>query len=453
MKTLNLLFGLSLIACIGLIECKNHKESDSTKVDPVFTEIVLKVGSHQVTRYEFEKQYKIFQSMYRQQHHTTPDSNAIRSWIDEFKDKQYFLADAYAKGYDKDKFVVNRTESMVRFIISQPKGLLDQELLAGLQNDNFTVQDKQKALRAKEEDEKKILTQHNNEIIKSSSRKINGANLYNLANIIKPYKDLHHFDKENFRSVLNANLLSYQINGNDKTINVSAFMDYYNALPAKYPIEGVETIRYYLDGMVIDDYDYQEAEKLGITKKLQFLLDKKNYVNSLISNRYEKFELTYDTVITAKELQTLYAKQKGKYVVPEKVVASVYYFDNRRDAFNTLVAFSRKNDTTPVQPLNFTSEQKHITITANTAIPDTIKNALYNLSIGKPSRPITLSKGYAVAIKEKEAGKRLKTVQELTPLFTQQIRNLRLNIRRKQILMSLKNKYKLQDHINYSKYL
>ena len=453
MKTLKLFFGLTLISCTVLIECTNHKERNEVKVDPVFTEIVLKVGNHQVTRYEFEKQYKIFQSIYSQQHHTTPDSNALRSWIEDFKDKQYLLADAYAKGYDKDKFVITRTESMVRFMISQPKGLLDHQLVAGLQNDNFTVQDKQKALRAKEEEEKKILIRHNDEIIKSSGRKINGANLYNLVNILKAYKDLHHFDKENFKSVLNADLISYEISGAKKSIDVSAFMDYYNALPAKYPIESVETIRYYLDGIIVDDYDYQEAEKLGITKKPQFLLDRKNYINSLISSRYEKAELIYDTVVTAEEYQNKYAKQKEKYIVPEKVVASVYYFDNRRDAFNTLVALSRKNHNAPIQVSNFTLEQKHITVTANTAIADTIKNALYYLSIGKPSRPITLNKGYAIAIKEKEAGKRLKTVQELTALLTQQIRSMRLDVKRKQILMGLKNKFQLQDHIDYPKYL
>lgn len=454
MKTLNILLGLSLIGCTGLIECNNQNKNSITRVDPVYTDIVLKIGNHQVTRYEFEKHYKFFQSMYRQQYHTAPDRNAIRSWIDDFKDKQYFLADAYAKGYDKDKFVVNRTESMVRFMISQPKGLLDQELISNLQNDNFTVQDKQKALRDKDENEKKILINHNDEIIKSSRRKIDGANLYNLANVSKPYKDLHHFDKEDFKAILNADLLTYDVNGKEKLVNVSAFMDYYNSLPAKHPIEGVETIRYYLDGMVIDEYDYQEAKSLGVTEKPQFLLDKKNYINSLISGRYEKAEFLYDTVVTARDFQTLYAKQKEKYVVPATMVASLYYFNSRKDAFNTLVALSRKTNTTLVpQPADAYLVSKHITITANTAIPDTIKNALYNASVGQASRPIELNNGYAIAIKESQSGQRLKTQKELEPWFAKQIRNERLKVKSKQILTVLKNKFKLQDYINYKKYL
>jgi len=453
MKHSNLLVGIAMMACVSLIECKSSSQSNVVKVDPVFEEVVLKIGNHEVTRYEFEKNYKIFQSMYRQQHRTTPDSIATKSWISEFIDKQYLLADAYAKGYDKDKFVVERTQSMTRLMISQPKGLLYQELVSKLGNDNFTIQDKQKAQKTKLEEEQKILMQHNEEVMKASEQKINGIILYKLANDLKQYNDVHHFNKDEFKTMLNDILISYQFNGDKRNVTVAQFMDYYNMLPAKYPIENAETIRYYLEGMVVDDYDYQEAEKLGITKKPEFILNKRNYANSLISNRYEKVELNYDTIITPNEFKTLYNKEKKKYIVPVKLVASLYYYTNRKDAFNALVAFSRRNNTPSIPPVTAKFADKHTIITVNTAIADTIKNALYSLRIGQVSRPIPVDNGYAVAIKESESGQRLKLQKELEPLFTQQIRNERLRLRKEQVIMSLKKKYKLQDHINYKNYL
>ena len=443
---------LGIICCIGFSRCKNASTNKLTITDPVYSTVVLQVGDLKLTQYEFEKNYNIFKSVYRQQHQNVPDSGAVKNWINEYIDNQYLLADAYAKGYDKDSFVVKRTESMARFMVSQPKGLLDQELVSGTKNDNFTSQNKQEALNVKLAEEKKLLNKHNNDILREAKVKINRVNLYSFANMLKPYKDLHIFQKSNFRPIVNTTLLLYKYDGENKLITVGNFMDYYNLLPARYPIESAETIRYYLEGMVIDDYDYKEAKDLGITEKPQFLLDKKNYANSLISKRYADKQLKYDTVIAVDELQALYNKQKNKYTAPAVMTASIYYFDIRKDAFNVLVGLSRKDKGIQFQPANVQDFKKHIKVTSNTNIADTIKNALYNLKIDQVSRPITLSSGYAIAIKETATGQRYKTLSEVKPVLTQQILNERLNLKQKQVVAQLKKIFRLNNHINYNKY-
>lgn len=75
-----ILFG-SLISC-------NHSDNHSDK-------IVLKIGSLEITKYEFEKNRNRFEKA-----NPNADKQKLKKWIDEYIDETYILADSYEKRYD-----------------------------------------------------------------------------------------------------------------------------------------------------------------------------------------------------------------------------------------------------------------------------------------------------------------------------------------------------------------
>lgn len=79
-----------LIIVIYQFGCTSNRGKDE-----VSDEIVLKVGSVEITKYEFEKNKKQFE-----QSNTQIGSKALKTWLNGFIERAYILADAYKKRYD-----------------------------------------------------------------------------------------------------------------------------------------------------------------------------------------------------------------------------------------------------------------------------------------------------------------------------------------------------------------
>jgi hypothetical protein len=94
-------------------------------------EVVLTVGEVRITGYELEKNYNRFKDAFRQRHGRLPGKEETTTWIGEFIDRAWFLADAFEKGYFNDAEVDRAVESMAHLIIGQPGGLLEQKLVEG----------------------------------------------------------------------------------------------------------------------------------------------------------------------------------------------------------------------------------------------------------------------------------------------------------------------------------
>lgn len=455
MKPVSKLLCFAAMCCLLFTHCKDEKQSAATETNSLYTINVLTVGKQKLTQYEFEKNFKAFQGIYRQQHHTSPDSTAIRTWINDFVDQQYFLADAYAKGYNSHRLVKDRTESMARFIVSQPNGLLEQQIVGVNVNSNLTglSQNDTTVIRGADDKRKQIIASHNLKILKASQLKVNGLVLFKLSDMLKQYKDMHTFDKSRFGIMAKEMLMTYKIGDASKSITVNQFMDYYNLLPIRRPVGSYQTIRYYLESMVIDDYDYEEAEKSGITQQPQYLLDKHNYANSLIYKQYELHELAQDTTVKEEELQKLYFKQKPMYKVPAQIVASLYYFDNRIDAFNALLMIRKNIANTNYIPEKVKKISRHLTVTRTTPLADNLKNVLYSLQNGQLSRPVDLGNSDVIVIREASSGQRLKDFAEVRHLLVQQVRSERLAVKKQLVASRLKKLYPLKDNINYKTYL
>ena len=93
------------------------------------TKPVIRVGQVSVSAYEVKKNRALFTSAYRRTHGHDPGEDDLRRWTDSFVDRTYFLADAYAKGYDTLERVNREVRAMEHLIVSEPLGLLEKRVL------------------------------------------------------------------------------------------------------------------------------------------------------------------------------------------------------------------------------------------------------------------------------------------------------------------------------------
>jgi len=122
-KAALLLAGLALLG-----SCKTNTKTSAPQAEPIDTKIVLSVGKVNITAYEFEKNLKTFKQTFLQKNGHEPQAADIQSWENDFINRAYFLADAYDKGYDKDRHIDSMVESVGHFIIAQNNGLLEKKM-------------------------------------------------------------------------------------------------------------------------------------------------------------------------------------------------------------------------------------------------------------------------------------------------------------------------------------
>ena len=130
MKT-NLL--ILLCCCLVLIgNCDNQRKKTIDDLTDLIEDVsdapAFKVGDVTITKYELDKNLRIFKDNYQNEHNKEASSEDVDQWKQEFLDRAYILAEAYSRGYGDRKDIREQTEKMGRFIVTQPNGLLTEKL-------------------------------------------------------------------------------------------------------------------------------------------------------------------------------------------------------------------------------------------------------------------------------------------------------------------------------------
>lgn len=298
---------------------------------------------------------------------------------------------------------------------------------------------------------KKTTDLFNHKVFDKAQPVLNSKAITAFSNKLSNYRygPNHTFLQKDFRDILSEVMLTYiSPSGRATIVTVNNFMDYYNMLFLKGNITNVKDVYATLNNIYFSDYAYDEGVKKGVTKQPKFILDRNNYKNNVIYTIYAEKELSSKDMITQNEIISRYSIMKPTQA--QKVVASVYYFNNRNEAMRK--KFNILSDTMTFKGL--IKADKNLMLTYKSKmLPDTLKRVIFDLNIkSNPARMIELNNQYIVLIKEKEIGTRTRSLAEVKDLVIAEVRNSRLLKNKEKKLAELKIKYKpkidLTDRFN-----
>jgi hypothetical protein len=376
----------------------------------VNTQIALTVGSRQFSVFELQKNYKIFKQRFLQNNQREPGEADVKTWINEFVERAYVLEDANEKGYYNRNDVKNIVEGMAMIMLSQPTGILEQKLTANVAPQNLA--------------EKNSAEKEKAAIVNEYYAKINKAAVFNpdksvilwLQNVLNTYKKKNAIRKEDIAAGSDKKLASYHTpDGSTKTISIEDFVNYYNNLPFRRHLNDTAVIISYLHQIPTDIYIRKDAEEMGLLEDPEFRLNKINFTNNVVYQKYMEEQLGADRGVTENDIMNVYTSVKQRMTHPTNIVYSLYTFSNRPNAHKAFSLLRMRSVDTTVN-LNSLSQKRHIKFNKNqNQLPDTLKKMIYHGASGQPLPPIETNGYFTILMLESATGSELFTANEIRP--------------------------------------
>lgn len=436
-----------------LLGCSDNKPTDfrDTTNEPVLT-----IGKVKLSKYEFLKNFNNFQGDFIRANGHAPAENEVKEWETKFINRTYLLADAYDKGYDKDPHIDSMVEGAARFMVSQPNGLLEQALTGvdiskanqPLNNDPLMAEKLSKR--------QEMLNNYYEKVTAQAKISVNDTvvnNFYN--NIINyNYAPNHTFQKHDFGNMLPTIVMTYT-SPHNKHVNITVgdFIEFYNTLFIKQAIKDPNVIVNYLISIPKSIYAYNEAEKRGITKQSKFLLDRNNFKNQLIYNKYSTDNLENKQIIGDAELRKEYDRIKNTLMLATDAVASFYYFTDKGSAALAMMRLKQPSLPDDIKLSGIVDIKKHVKVNYKSgALPDTLLKTLFSMRKGDVSRPMYAGGSTVLIKKEEESGNRTLSLSEVRGLIMQKIKSDRLAKNTINKAAALKDQYSIENNITPSLY-
>ena len=247
-------------------------------------------------------------------------------------------------------------------------------------------------------------------------------------------------------------IANYQINGLLKTIYVSDFLDY--LYYDYYPVAGfdkVEDIYTWVNKIIADDYHYQKAYKLGVTKSKAFILSSRYFLNKFTLNAY--IDNLYKNIKSdSSEIINYYKTNKSKFFETKKCFGIILTFkdyksyeDNYYNIGSLLLKGDYKSikDTSKIKGLlKFDANvilERGLNTFSEKFIENTIKSPANTFANGIELE----NKNYVTFFKIKEEGKTVKNIEQVRAEIQYEIENSKKNVLNNQRLKLLRNKYKM----------
>ncbi len=425
-----------VFAAFMLANCSgNQNDEKFTNSASIDTTTVLKVGDIKISAYAYQKSFDQFKVSYQQTTGRKPEGRDMENWKNDFIDRIFFLADAYKKGYDKDREINDRIKALGKMYLAQ----------FGF-NDLYIANPKKTFIQSKEEAERvkvKVADARVKANIRLNNTAINA--FYNQLN--KAQLDQHHnFSKDNFKSMLYDTLFTYTTPKKQlRVVTVSGFLDHYNSLTIKYDVFTRADVVNNLTSMADIDYAFNEAINRGLNKDLKYIADIELYKDKLIYDKYAYDVLAAGSVNEA-EIKNVYNDIKTTLIKTTSAVASVFYLNNPKSAF----AFSAMLRINPqvADTIKFNGLEKayrHVVLSdTSKLLPGNVSKMVLNMTDKEVSRPVKEEQLYVVIKRETGKTTAVKTLDEARLEVIKLLSTQRTQINKPLILSNLKQTYPIE---------
>lgn len=430
MKPYILTLFIFICAVLSLNSCKDKSPLETETIQTssanspasknVDTTVVLKIGNERFTVFELEKNFKLFKQRFMQNQRRGPVEADIKAWITEFVERAYVLADAREKGYYKRPDIQQIVESTSMLMLSQPHGIFEQKMLESATPGvpGMKISEREKKMAA--------IANYNLKINKSAAVITDKAAIDLLWTTIYKNKKVNEVKKEEVANILNTKLATYRMpNGKPGDITVKRFTDYYNGLPLRRYLEDTSGINMYVHQIAENEYIKKDAQKMGLFNDPEFRLNKKNFTDNTVYQKYMEEQLGKSRGVTESDVINVYTSVKKTITHPTDITYSIFTFSTGPTAYKALgLLHMRPNDTTV--NLNSLSQKRHIKFDrSRSQLPDTLKKMILRVAPGQTSPPIETDGYYTVLMVESATGSEPFTANEIRPYLVARAREQR----------------------------
>ena len=285
-----------------------------------------------------------------------------------------------------------------------------------------------------------------NEIFEKTKIKINNQ----IENKLLNETNKQNISNDNIK-FMNEPLMEYYLNNEKIIFTVNDYYDYRINDQFLGIINNKQSLTNALQDYVIEKYLFLEAEKLRITQQKNYLLDRKNYLNTLLKMHYENEEFYKPIKVTDSELIKYYTQNSAQYVESKISYVSVFIFKNLSTASESWGYIKSKiakgdfrgfTDTTKLKGL--ISYKPNIKIDrSNTDYPTEIINSFLNRPEKTVTEPLVYGDKSIIFYKVKEDGKSIEPFYIIKEYLKEQVMMNKYQQNRQIRLNELKDKYKI----------
>ncbi len=250
-------------------------------------------------------------------------------------------------------------------------------------------------------------------------------------------------------SLLSDTILNYTRNNQQEILLVSDFIDYCKHNPLIPIITSSAAMEETLKGFVLEQYIYLECVNLGITDSKEFLLDRKNYKNSLILETYIRDNF-FTEEIPLKELQEYYNSNKKNFTTCKECSACILTFKNINSALPHMFHLDQiatqggvKNQSDTLL-MNLKSYQPNVTIDyTNKEYPPEIIEQLFTSGLNKRIGPLKMNNKAVVLVKTEETGQEVMPFEVAQEAIKKQLGISKMEKLKANKLQRLKKQYSI----------
>ena len=312
-------------------------------------------------------------------------------------------------------------------IAPQDKNNLQQELRFGIE---------------KEIDDKKT-----EEIVRKCNPVLNNENINTVIEFISEGSNLSDFED-------NPELIHYYLNDTLRTLDFKTFLEYYTYLPVKPAIRDKKTLTDFINQFFYDDYLRDEAQKLSLYNTEKFLLDRKNFQNNVIYEKYLENNVIKKIKMDSAEVTAYYEKNKQQFIQPGIIIFDMYVFEKeieaRKNAYkiSSFINSQQKehaHDPSIIKGLIDFMPNYKINLETDTLFSKEFINRLLNSKVSFLSpQPVRLNNRYVLLNKIEGSGVSIKALKDVRDQIESEIKDEKIKMRTRELLKILGRKYKIE---------
>lgn len=307
----------SLLGCaILVLPVYSQAAPSASKVDltPVIT-----IDDYSVSRYLFEKAYHQFVGPLGRPAAQKAEQELDR-WFRLYLAQQLVKADLVRENYLNKPEVIDLTERMTRYMLTQPHGPL-YRVLAG----SGDVSSFRRERRAR--------------ILRESQFSAPSDPLEHLWNAIAPAFERGTLPAEADVAGIGSEIIAtYTRDGQTRRITALDFVQDFRQGIARPGPRDAKMLEQQVEDIVVAEYDLAEAKRLQIDRTPQFLQDQRNFALNQALALYEQEVLYKQISISRDDLLASYQATSQRYVSPKEIIGELSVYSSLATAQQALNA-------------------------------------------------------------------------------------------------------------------
>ena len=429
---------------------------------PIDDTVVLKIGPLDVSQYVVEKRYNRFQKHLATEAEIA--SNEVSSWFEDFLVNQVVTAKAISEGYTTHPDAVALVERMERHMLASVNGPYYQEVIL---KDATRSEDEVRKLYQEDSagkekmpfaeyfqmvqhrDVERTVQQHRAGILEQVQFSLNQTNFNRLLERLIGLPPIPaNIPVDLLEDEGDLLLASYSNGGISHSVKAKEWIGYFNLLFVRsIPTKDI-TLKNSIEDKVITEMDIEAARASGLDKELQFVEDRKHFLNAQALEWFERERLKPEISISEEAVAAFYQEHKEAFFRPVAARGMLFNFKEKEPAIQWMRAYqlNERND-----QLASSIEEVEVTQAHPIASLENLTPMILRMGEEELIGPIATEDGLLVFLKQASVTEPI-SAEEMSDYIIETLTRERLHRLEKELAPEYCKGFEIMDNIAYEKF-